>query len=238
MRKYLLLLLSLLLLTPAQGRRRERRSVVRLETTMGTVRIALWDFTPIHRDNFLRLTSEGFYDGTLFHRVISDFMIQGGDPDSRHAAPAALLGDGDVGYTLPAEIQLPYLYHLRGAVAAARESDDVNPDRRSSGCQFYIVWGKTFGPASLREARTRMEELSGGAEMTAQMFDDYIMQGGTPHLDGSYTVFGQVIEGLDVVKEIQGVRTDKNDRPLADVTILRATVEQLSKAAKKAKGAK
>lgn len=230
MKKFLLLLLCVLCVQSTMARKKEKRSVVRLETSMGAIRLALWDDMPIHRDNFLKLVSEGFYDGTLFHRVIQDFMIQGGDPDSKTAKPGQMLGEGDTDYTLPAEICLPYYYHLRGALAAAREGDEVNPERRSSGCQFYIVWGTSFAPATLNKARQRMEELS-GEKMTAQMYDDYIMRGGTPHLDGSYTVFGEVIEGLDIVKIIQQVKTDRNDRPLEDVVVTKAVVERRSKAA-------
>ena len=213
-----------LVCTSADAKRKERRSVVRLETTMGTIRMALMDETPIHRDNFLKLVAQGFYDGTLFHRVIRDFMIQGGDPYSKTAPSGALLGEGDVGYTLPPEFCLPDLYHRRGMVAAAREGDDVNPERRSSGCQFYIVWGRKMGPASLNKIRSSWEEK--GYEYNHFMTDDYQMVGGTPHLDGEYTVFGEVIEGLDVVDRIQQARTDSNDRPVSDIRIIRAWVEQ------------
>lgn len=214
----------LLTCSSADAKRKERRSVVRLETTMGTVRIVLMDETPVHRDNFLKLVSQGFYDATLFHRVIKDFMIQGGDPSSRTAPSGVLLGDGDVGYTLPPEFCLPDLYHRRGMVAAAREGDDINPERRSSGCQFYIVWGRRMGPASLNKVRSSWEEK--GYEYNHFMTDDYQMVGGTPHLDGEYTVFGEVIEGLDVVESIQQLETDSNDRPIRDVRIIRAWVEQ------------
>lgn len=225
-----LLIISIILCTPAQAKK-ERRSVVRIETSEGTLRVALWDFTPLHRDNFTRLASEGFYDGTLFHRCIRDFMIQGGDPQSKGAAPGALLGEGEVGYTLPAEIEIPYLFHTRGALAAAREPDEVNPAQRSSGCQFYIVWGKQFNSADLKKARTAMAER--GIEMTTDMAESYRLRGGTPHLDGAYTVFGEVIEGLDVVEKIQATATDLNDRPLKDVVIKRMVVEQRSKKARK-----
>lgn len=201
--------------------------MVRIETSCGIIRVALSDDTPLHRDNFLKLASSGFYDGTLFHRCISNFMIQGGDPDSRTAAKGQLLGEGGVGYTIPAEFCLPYLYHWRGALAAAREPDDVNPEQDSSGCQFYIVYGKKQSPADIKKARSMLEEK--GIEMTSQMSDDYQMRGGTPHLDGQYTVFGEVIEGLNVVKQIQSVATDSNSRPLEDVVIQRMTVEQYSK---------
>ncbi len=226
MRKCFLLLAALLLLfCDASARRRERRAVVRLETTMGNVRMALLDETPLHRDNFLKLTGEGFFDGLLFHRVIQDFMIQGGDSTSRHAQPGQPLGEGDLGYTLPAEIQMPYYYHLRGMVGAAREGDDVNPQWRSSGSQFYIVWGKEWSGRTIRQQRDLLEEK--GIEMTSDMMSQYEQYGGSPHLDGQYTIFGQVVEGLDVVRDIQRVPTDSLDRPVQDVRILRAVVEQM-----------
>lgn len=205
-----------------------KRSIVRLETTEGNIRVELSDETPIHRDNFLELATEGFYDGVLFHRVIPDFMIQAGDPISKKAQPEERLGRGDNGYTLPAEFCLPYLYHWRGAIAAARESDAVNPEMRSSGCQFYIVYGKKYKPSSLDSIKAGL--LEKGIEMTTQMELDYISLGGTPHLDGTYTVFGEIIEGMDVVEKIQGVSTDDYDRPLQDVRIIKAVVERRSKA--------
>jgi len=197
---------------------------VKIQTMLGDIVVRLYDETPLHRDNFIKLVKEGYYDGTLFHRVIKDFMIQGGDPDSRGAEPGRRLGDGGNGYTIPAEFCLPYLYHWRGALAAAREPDDVNPEQESSGCQFYIVYGKKQGAADMRKVRAALEEK--GIELTPQMVDDYYMRGGTPHLDGQYTVFGEVIEGMDVVKNIQLSETDENDRPLQDVVVLRMVVEQ------------
>ncbi len=211
------------------AKKSEKRSVVRLETSMGVIRVALLDETPQHRDNFLKLTDEGFYDGTLFHRVVKDFMIQGGDPDSRTATPGQRLGEGEVGYTLAPEFRLPYYYHLRGALAAARESDDVNPQQRSSGCQFYIVWGKSMSASSIRRVRKILSEK--GVVLTPEMVNAYEQYGGAPHLDGQYTVFGEVIEGLDIVKKIQKVKTDNNDRPIDDVVIIKASVEQRSKEA-------
>ena len=208
----------------ASAKKKEKRHIVRIETSLGNIRVALSDDTPLHSKNFLKLAREGFYDGTLFHRCIKDFMIQGGDPESRGAEPGKLLGEGDVDYTIPAEFCLPYLYHWRGALAAAREPDDVNPEMRSSGCQFYIVYGKKQAAADIRKVRTVLEEK--GIELTPQMIDDYVMRGGTPHLDGQYTVFGEVIEGMEVVKKIQQTETDKNDRPLTDVVIRRMIVEQ------------
>ncbi len=225
MRKWFMLFATVLLLSSdAYARRRERRAVVRLETTMGNMRMALLDETPLHRDNFLKLASEGFFDGLLFHRVIQDFMIQGGDSTSRHAQPGQPLGEGEVGYTLPAEIQMPYYYHLRGMVGAAREGDDVNPQWRSSGCQFYIVWGREWSYRTIRQQHDLLEEK--GIEMTSDMMSQYEQYGGAPHLDGQYTIFGEIVEGLDVVRHIQSVPTDSLDRPLQDVRILRAVVEQ------------
>lgn len=239
MSKQLLLFICLLLpftSTLQAKAKKEKRSVVRIETSVGTIRVALLDDAPIHRDNFLRLAESGHYDGTIFHRVINQFMIQGGDPESKHAVAGQKLGDGDVKYTLQPEFLLPYYYHLRGALAAAREGDDVNPEMRSSGSQFYIVTGKKFGPASLKKVRQHLED--NGIEMTPQMYDDYQQYGGAPHLDGTYTVFGQVIEGMSVVEQIQTVPTDSNDRPLSDVVILRMQVEQRSKAAKASKSSR
>ena len=201
-----LILLFFAWVLPSQGKKKERRAIVRIETSCGIIRVALSDDTPMHRDNFLKLAAKGFYDGTLFHRCIKDFMIQGGDPDSRNAPKGKMLGEGNPGYTIPPEFNLPYLYHWRGALAAAREPDDINPEQRSSGCQFYIVYGKKQSPADIKKVRASLEEK--GIELTPQMVDDYVMRGGTPHLDGQYTVFGEVIEGLGVVKQIQSVSTD------------------------------
>lgn len=218
----LLLFFALLVSVPTWGEEKEKRVVVHMETSAGDVFIALSNLTPVHRDNFIRLVKDGFYDGLLFHRVIKGFMIQTGDPDSRNAPKDSLLGNGGPGYTLPAEIVFPELTHLRGAVAAARESDDVNPEYRSSGSQFYIVWGEKMRPAGMKRAISYLEER--GIELDNFMISDYQMYGGTPHLDGTYTVFGEVVAGMEVVKTIQAVPTDSNNRPLDDVKILRATV--------------
>lgn len=234
MRKIVLILALLPLLSVAiSAKKKDKRSVVRIETTMGNIRVALLDEAPVHRDNFLKLAESGHYDGTLFHRVIDKFMIQGGDPDSRTAKPGQMLGDGDVPYSLAPEFLLPDYYHTRGALAAAREPDDVNPEQRSSGSQFYIVTGKKFGPASLREVRAKQE--AEGYEMTSQMLEDYQQYGGAPHLDGKYTIYGYVIEGMDVAEKIQKVATDKNDRPIDNIVVTRMVVEQRSKQAKAAK---
>ena len=205
-----------------------RPKTVRLETTEGVIRIALSDRTPQHRDNFIKLVREGYFDGLLFHRVIRDFMIQGGDPDSRmkpqgHPEDAKAfpphdkpLGNGGPGYTLPSEIDFPALYHRRGAVAAAREGDAFNPERRSSGSQFYIVYGE-------RWSKERLAQQGFGANR--RMRRTYRKQGGTPWLDGAYSVFGQVVSGMEVVERIQQYQGDKFARPLKDVVILRAVVE-------------
>lgn len=201
------------------------RHEVLLETTMGNIRIALYNETPKHRDNFIKLVKEGFYDGLLFHRVIDRFMIQAGDSASRHAAPGQLLGDSPESYKVPAEIKFPALFHKRGAVAAARESDSVNPERASSASQFYIVYGRRFNDSMLDEAQLKLDRSTGGkVKLTPEVRETYKRIGGTPNLDGLYTVFGEVIEGIDTVKDIEWVETDKNDRPVEDVRIIRATV--------------
>ena len=171
---------------------------VLFETTEGNIRIELSDLTPVHRDNFVRLVNEHFYDSLLFHRVIKDFMIQTGDPKSRHAEPGEYLGEGDANYTLEPEFRVPQLYHRRGMVAMAREGDDVNPNRRSSGSHFYIVWGKTLSSKALEDVQVRLDTLTNNTvKMTPEMIQAYRHIGGTPHLDGQYTVFGEVVEGLD-----------------------------------------
>lgn len=196
-----------------------------LHTTEGDIRLELDGRTPRHRDNFLKLAREGFFDSVLFHRVIAGFMIQSGDPDSRRAPSGKPLGKADTGYELPAEIVYPALGHTRGALAAARTPDDVNPERKSSGSQFYIVWGKPMDDGELDRAQERVRVgTSGRVVIPDSLRELYKTVGGTPHLDGQYTVFGHVTAGLEVVEAIQGVETDSLDRPLADVRILRAEV--------------
>ena len=198
---------------------------VLLETTMGNIRISLYDETPLTRDNFLKITKMGIYDSLLFHRVIKDFMIQSGDTNSKHAKPGQLLGTGDFDYTTEAEFRLPQIFHRRGVVAMAREGDKENPERRSSACQFYIVWGKIFDDARIAKVQERIDSATqGSVKLTPDMIEVYKTVGGTPHHDGQYTVFGEVVEGMDVVEKIQQVQTDKNDRPLEDIRILKATV--------------
>ena len=191
-----------------------------METTLGNIELKLYNETPLHRDNFISLVKEHAYDSLLFHRVIPNFMIQGGDPDSKNAEPGAMLGEGDRPYTVPAEFRLDKgIFHRRGVLAAAREGDDVNPEQRSSAMQFYIVWGRVFDDERLDRLQ---ERLAGKVTFTPEMRETYNTVGGTPHLDGQYTVFGEVISGLDVVDAIQNVATDENDRPLDDVRIIRA----------------
>ena len=195
------------------------------ETTAGNIRITLYDETPLTRDNFLKITKMGVYDSLLIHRVIKDFMIQSGDTNSKHAKPGQLLGTGDFDYTTEAEFRLPQIFHRRGVVAMAREGDKENPERRSSACQFYIVWGKIFDDKRLAKVQERLDSATQGTvKLTPEMMETYKTIGGTPHLDGQYTVFGEVVEGMDVIEKIQGVETDKNDRPLEDIRILKATV--------------
>lgn len=242
---------------------------IKISTSLGDITVRLYDDTPIHRDNFLKLASEGYYNGTLFHRVIRDFMIQGGDPDSKGAPAGKQLGVGGPDYTLQAEIN-PHLFHKRGALCAARLGDEVNPNRESSGSQFYIVWGSVYNPSQLKQMEKQMkqnqvvvtfndlvsyhkeeimnmrrnrdraglqamqEQLLKEAEdickanpagFTEEQVQAYTTVGGTPHLDGQYTVFGEVTDGLDVVEKIQGVKTLRGDRPCDDVQVIAMTVE-------------
>lgn len=248
----------------------EKRTLVKLETTMGNITVALYNETPKHRDNFIKLVKEGVYDSTLFHRVIKQFMIQAGDPDSKNASDTAMLGSGDVGYTIPAEFN-PKFFHKKGVLAAARQGDDVNPAKASSGCQFYIVTGRKFTEPQLlgmenkineqREealfdslARQHMKEIykmrkagdnAGLLELqdtleaqareladkeekfrfTPEQIKAYSTIGGAPHLDGSYTVFGEVTEGIEVVDNIEIAKTNRADRPIENIRILKASIQ-------------
>ena len=223
MMRLLFLLAFALMVSSADGQ--TSTAEVLLETTAGNIRIALFDETPLHRDNFLKNVQEHVYDSLLFHRVIKDFMIQSGDLHSKHAKPGQRLGSGDYNYTVEAEFRLPKIFHRRGMVAMAREGDRVNPEQRSSACQFYIVWGRVYNDARLMKIQERLDTTTHGrVQLTPEMLEVYKSVGGIPHLDGPYTVFGEVVEGLDVVDRIQQSATDSNDRPVEDIRILRATI--------------
>ncbi|KGF47227.1 peptidylprolyl isomerase [Prevotella disiens] len=225
MKKFFATLVLCLATIGIQAQTDNIRHEIELVTDSGKIVIALYNETPQHRDNFLKNVKEGIYDGQLFHRVIKDFMIQAGDPASKTATKGQMLGDSDDKYTVPAEIVYPKLFHKRGAVAAARESDDVNPQRASSATQFYIVWGRKFSDNQLAWAQERIDKYTNGQiKITPEIGNIYKTVGGTPHLDGSYTVFGEVLEGLDIVERIQTATTDDNDRPINDIRIVKATV--------------
>lgn len=242
---------------------------VLLETSLGSIEIALYNETPIHRDNFIKLVNDGTYNGVLFHRVIKDFMIQTGDPDSKNAVIDSPLGSGGPGYDLPAEIVYPKFFHKRGALAAARQGDQVNPERKSSGSQFYIVTGRRFSKYQLNGmierlanqaqaqifqslaqqhaseitqlqmsgdtvalnnlrdsliAKTQETYAANPVQFTQEQVAAYSTVGGAPHLDGQYTVFGEVISGMDIVDRIQNVNTDSHDRPLDNIKIISAKI--------------
>jgi len=263
-KKIVLLLvgLSVFVSTSFSFQARNREAKFQIVTEFGTIKIKLYNETPLHRDNFIKLTKEGFYTDLLFHRVISRFMIQGGDPDSKNAEPGKLLGNGDLGYTIPAEFN-PKFFHHRGVLAAAREGDQVNPEKKSSACQFYLMQGRVFRPGELDSLQTKLEnnrkmnlmqtkikaieaELNQlGAEgkqneinarinalreaveneskqlppirFTDEQRKAYTTIGGYPSLDQNYTIFGEVIEGMEVIDQIAQQQTDKNNRPLKDI---------------------
>jgi peptidyl-prolyl cis-trans isomerase B (cyclophilin B) len=185
--------------------------LIELETAYGNMIIQLYDATPKHQENFIKLAEEGFYDGLLFHRVIDGFMVQGGDPKSKNARKGQPLGSGGPGYTVPAEF-VDSLVHVKGALAAARMGDNVNPEKASSGSQFYIVHGRKVN----EEALNRIESQK-GVRYSKRQREIYKEKGGTPFLDREYTVFGQVIEGLDVIDKIAKSQTDNRDRPVENV---------------------
>lgn len=196
----------------------DKMTKVLLKTSFGDITIALYDETPKHKENFLKLVNEKFYDGVLFHRIIQGFMIQGGDPDSKNAKPGQQLGAGDIGYKIPAEI-VNGRFHKRGAVAAAREGDQVNPQKASSGCQFYIVDGTVYDNDKMDMISQRT-----GKTFFSEQVEAYTTIGGAPWLDGDYTVFGEVVSGMDVVDKIAAQKKDRNDRPLEDIKIISATI--------------
>jgi cyclophilin family peptidyl-prolyl cis-trans isomerase len=203
--RYSFLLIFWLLL----GCAADDKNICTIETEMGTMKVRLFDNTPKHRDNFLKLVKEGYYDGLLFHRVINGFMIQGGDPDSRNATPGQPLGTGGPGYTIPAEIAAP---HFKGMLAAARLGDAANPARESSGSQFFIVQGEV----QTDEMLDQMQQMKNITYNPAQR-EKYKKMGGSPMLDGEYTVFGEVISGLEVIDKIANVQTDGMNRPVQDI---------------------
>lgn len=258
------------LLSDSCASKKEAETTVRFETSYGVIVVRLYSKTVHHHDNFVKLVNKGYYNGVLFHRVIDGFMIQAGDPDSKTAKAGVAIGSGDMGYTLPAEFIYPEYYHKRGALAAAREGDDSNPLRASSGCQFYIVVGKTFSDSELDSIETvnknkllgklfenmvndkqyvinkyriegNQQKLDGlrdsilkvvtitmeknhSYKFTLLQRKDYKTIGGTPHLDGAYTVFGEVTRGLDIVEKISKAKTGLNDRPVTDIRIIKAEV--------------
>ena len=222
------LFLSQLLISqqPVKLKKKDRKRDILIETTMGDILVRLSDSTPLHRDNFISLVKIKYYDSVLFHRVINRFMIQSGDPTSKQAAAGVPLGNGGPSYDIPAEFR-PTLFHRKGVIAAAREGDDVNPQKQSSGSQFYIVQGRVFSDAGLDSAETRTKRKIPPAQREV-----YKTIGGTPHLDQNYTVYGEVIKGLEVVDKIAAVETSKNmdrDRPLTDVRIIKARLVKRKK---------
>ena len=212
MKHIIIALLAALFLLSAAAEDRETK--VLIVTDMGKITVKLYNETPQHRDNFIKLVNEHKYDGLLFHRVIKQFMIQAGDINSKDAPGDKKLGDGDLGYTVPAEIMYPKLFHKQGQLCAARQGDNVNPEKASSATQFYIVTGKFYTDYEL----DKMEKEK-GKTFTAEEREAYKKIGGTPHLDGAYTVFGEVLKGMKVVHKIELTQTDENDRPLKNVKI-------------------
>ncbi|MDR3269058.1 MAG: peptidylprolyl isomerase [Tannerella sp.] len=196
------------------GKAQEKETIVLIDTDMGKIKVKLYNETPLHRDNFIKLVNVRQYDGLLFHRVIKQFMVQAGDVTSKDAPADRKLGDGDLEYTIPAEIVYPEYFHKRGQLCAARTGDDMNPEKASSATQFYIVTGKHFTERELDKMEQERQ-----IKLTAEQRQAYMIDGGVPHLDGAYTVFGEVIHGLKIVDKIQFVPTDENDRPLQNVKI-------------------
>lgn len=212
------------------------RAQVTFKTTEGKIVVELYNETPLHRDNFLYQVKHKLYNGVLFHRVINEFMIQGGDPLSKKAKPGEELGEGTdtPEEWISPEFRVPEYFHVRGSLAAAREGDTVNPEKKSSPQQFYIVTGRTFNDAELDKLQTRItKDTKGRVTLTPAMREAYRTIGGAPHLDGSYTVYGRVVEGMEIVDAIQKVETDKNNRPLQDIRIKKAKITKKLRKAKK-----
>ena len=189
------------------------------ETSEGKFTVRLYEDTPLHSENFLKLVKEGYYNNQLFHRVIKNFMIQTGDPNSKNAQPGVQLGYGGPNYTIPPEFQAQY-YHKKGALAAARQGDNINPQKASNGSQFYIVEGTVFTNQQLDQIVQKGQHIP----FTPEQRNTYTTIGGYPYLDYSYTVFGEVVQGLDVIDKISVQPTDPNDRPIQDVRILKAYI--------------
>ncbi len=213
----LMTILLPLLLAGIAGCKKDPYTHAVIETDYGDIEVILYNTTPRHRDNFIKLAREGFYDSLLFHRVMPEFMIQGGDPDSKYARPGQVLGQGGPGYTLEPEIGAP---HIRGALAAARLPDQINPEKRSSGSQFYIVVGRKWSDAELDAI-----EQQNNIKYNATQRQLYREKGGAPFLDGNYTVFGEVVRGMDVVDRIASAPRDKANRPLQDIRIKRVRIK-------------
>jgi cyclophilin family peptidyl-prolyl cis-trans isomerase len=195
------------------AQKKEKQTRILLSTSYGDIKMVLYNETPQHRDNFIKLVKDEFFNGTLFHRVIKGFMIQGGDPESKNAKPDQMLGNGGPGYTVPAEFNAKFI-HKKGALSAARLGDGGNPKKASSGSQFYVVQGKITTPAELEQIGKR-----NGITYTAEQIKEYGTTGGTPFLDMNYTVFGEVIEGFDVIDKIAAVKKGRGDRPVEDVAM-------------------
>jgi cyclophilin family peptidyl-prolyl cis-trans isomerase len=220
-------LLTFLFAGTALAAKPPKNTFVEIKTSMGDMVVMLYNDTPLHKENFLKLVAENFYDSLIFHRVIKDFMIQGGDPASRNPVPGKQYGSGGPDYTVPAEFR-DNLFHKKGVLSAARTGDNVNPEKRSSGSQFYIVQGKVYPDEELKKLEGQMRKTFSEEQKQA-----YRTLGGTPFLDGNYTVFGEVVKGLELVDVIAGTRTLPGDRPAEDVFILSMQVLKKFKPEKK-----
>jgi peptidyl-prolyl cis-trans isomerase B (cyclophilin B) len=220
------LILSVFFNISCFAQKNKKETKVLISTTHGDIKVVLYNETPKHRDNFIKLVKEGTYDETLFHRIIKDFMIQGGDPESKNAEAGKMLGEGGLGYTIPAEFD-SNLIHKKGALAAARMGDNVNPNKESSSCQFYIVQGKSFSKEEIDKIlKGKNAKRTTPINYTEEQYKIYENLGGTPHLDMDYTIFGEVIEGLDVVDKIAAVDKDRGDRPKEDIKMTMKIVKK------------